>query len=132
MIAQAVDQIADRLGNGGRLIYVGAGTSGRLGVLDAAECPPTFNTRPEQVLGIIAGGTGALNARRRRRRGRPGLRDPRSAGGRSVCRGLRRGNRHQRADPLRPGGSRIRSVAGSVDDRHRLQPRYANWPACRN
>ncbi len=45
---------------GGRLIYVGAGTSGRLGVLDAAECPPTFNTRPEQVVGLIAGGPSAL------------------------------------------------------------------------
>lgn len=59
-ISQAVDQIADRLRAGGRLIYVGAGTSGRLGVLDAAECPPTFNTRPEQVVGIIAGGARAL------------------------------------------------------------------------
>ena len=45
---------------GGRLIYIGAGTSGRLGVLDAAECPPTFNTPPEQVLGLIAGGNGAM------------------------------------------------------------------------
>ena len=59
-IARAVDGIADRLRTGGRLIYVGAGTSGRLGVLDAAECPPTFNTRPEQVLGLIAGGPSAL------------------------------------------------------------------------
>ena len=45
---------------GGRLVYVGAGTSGRLGVLDAAECPPTFGTKPEMVVGIIAGGLGAL------------------------------------------------------------------------
>ena len=59
-IAQAVDVIAGRLGRGGRLIYVGAGTSGRLGVLDAAECPPTFNADPEQVIGLIAGGEGAL------------------------------------------------------------------------
>ncbi len=59
-IAAAVDQIAQRLRDGGRLIYVGAGTSGRLGVLDAAECPPTFNTLPEQVVGIIAGGPAAL------------------------------------------------------------------------
>lgn len=59
-IAQAIDVIADRLRNGGRLIYIGAGTSGRLGVLDAAECPPTFNTRPEMVLGLIAGGPTAL------------------------------------------------------------------------
>jgi N-acetylmuramic acid 6-phosphate etherase len=59
-IADAMDGIAARLHAGGRLIYVGAGTSGRLGVLDAAECPPTFNTPPEMVLGIIAGGERAL------------------------------------------------------------------------
>jgi len=59
-IAAAVDAIADRIRQGGRLIYIGAGTSGRLGVLDAAECPPTFNTAPGQVVGIIAGGVQAL------------------------------------------------------------------------
>lgn len=59
-IAKAIEVIADRLGQGGRLIYFGAGTSGRLGVLDAAECPPTFNSDPSQVVGIIAGGNGAL------------------------------------------------------------------------
>ncbi|HEX4415533.1 MAG TPA: N-acetylmuramic acid 6-phosphate etherase [Lacipirellulaceae bacterium] len=59
-IAQAIDVIADRLENGGRLIYTGAGTSGRLGVLDASECPPTFNTQPWQVVGLIAGGYTAL------------------------------------------------------------------------
>ncbi len=59
-IAQAVDVVAGRLRAGGRLVYLGAGTSGRLGVLDAAECPPTFNTLPEQVVGIIAGGETAL------------------------------------------------------------------------
>lgn len=59
-IAEAVEGIAARLRAGGRLIYVGAGTSGRLGVLDAAECPPTFNTPPEMVVGIIAGGETAL------------------------------------------------------------------------
>ncbi|XZE44919.1 N-acetylmuramic acid 6-phosphate etherase [Pirellulaceae bacterium SH467] len=59
-IAKAVDLIAERMKHGGRLFYIGAGTSGRLGVLDASECPPTFNTRPEQVIGIIAGGTTAL------------------------------------------------------------------------
>jgi N-acetylmuramic acid 6-phosphate etherase len=61
-IAQAIDVIADRLGHGGRLIYVGAGTSGRLGILDAVECPPTFNTNPSQVLGLIAGGRTALTS----------------------------------------------------------------------
>jgi N-acetylmuramic acid 6-phosphate etherase len=59
-ITQAVDRIAERLKQGGRLFYTGAGTSGRLGVLDASECPPTFNVSPELVQGIIAGGDKAL------------------------------------------------------------------------
>jgi N-acetylmuramic acid 6-phosphate etherase len=59
-LAQAIDLIADSLRQGGRLFYIGAGTSGRLGVLDAAECPPTFCTPPELVQGILAGGAGAL------------------------------------------------------------------------
>jgi N-acetylmuramic acid 6-phosphate etherase len=59
-IAAAIDIIAARLAQGGRLVYAGAGTSGRLGVLDAAECPPTFNADPEQVIGLIAGGPAAL------------------------------------------------------------------------
>lgn len=59
-IARAVDLIAPRLLEGGRLVYVGAGTSGRLGVLDAAECPPTFGTPRTMVQGIIAGGRRAL------------------------------------------------------------------------
>jgi N-acetylmuramic acid 6-phosphate etherase len=59
-IAQAVDGIAERLQKGGRLFYAGAGTSGRLGVLDASECPPTFNVDPGLVVGLIAGGDYAL------------------------------------------------------------------------
>jgi len=59
-IARAIDVIAERLARGGRLVYAGAGTSGRLGVLDAAECPPTFNADPGQVVGLIAGGPPAL------------------------------------------------------------------------
>jgi N-acetylmuramic acid 6-phosphate etherase len=59
-ITQAVDGIADRLEKGGRLFYTGAGTSGRLGVLDASECPPTFNVDPGLVVGLIAGGDFAL------------------------------------------------------------------------
>ena len=59
-IAQAIDGIVERLRRGGRLIYAGAGTSGRLAVLDAAECPPTFNTPPGLVVGLIAGGDVAL------------------------------------------------------------------------
>lgn len=59
-IAAAVDAIVARMEKGGRLFYIGAGTSGRLGVLDASECPPTFNTPPDLVQGIIAGGDIAL------------------------------------------------------------------------
>lgn len=59
-IAEAVDRIVDRIRAGGRLFYIGAGTSGRLGVLDAAECPPTFHVEPDLVQGIIAGGEAAL------------------------------------------------------------------------
>lgn len=59
-IAQAIDAIADAVRSGGRLIYVGAGTSGRLAALDAAECPPTFNTDPQTVQYVIAGGNKAL------------------------------------------------------------------------
>jgi N-acetylmuramic acid 6-phosphate etherase len=59
-IAAAINAIVDRLRAGGRLIYLGAGTSGRLGVLDASECPPTFSTPPELVVGLIAGGRDAL------------------------------------------------------------------------
>lgn len=59
-IAAAIDAIAERMGRGGRLVYAGAGTAGRIGVLDASECGPTFNTSPGQVVGLIAGGTGAV------------------------------------------------------------------------
>lgn len=59
-IARAIEGITARLQQGGRLVYMGAGTSGRLGVLDASECPPTFGTPPERVVGWIAGGPDAL------------------------------------------------------------------------
>jgi N-acetylmuramic acid 6-phosphate etherase len=59
-VVKAIELVVAALSAGGRLIYVGAGTSGRLGVLDAAECPPTFRTPPEMVQGIIAGGEGAM------------------------------------------------------------------------
>ncbi len=59
-LAQAIDLTTEALRQGGRLFYIGAGTSGRLGVLDAAECPPTFCTPPEMVQGILAGGASAL------------------------------------------------------------------------
>lgn len=59
-IANAIDQISERYKNGGRIFYVGCGTSGRLGVVDAAECPPTFGVSKDSVVGIIAGGSGAM------------------------------------------------------------------------
>ncbi|MCX4865441.1 N-acetylmuramic acid 6-phosphate etherase [Streptomyces sp. NBC_00825] len=59
-IASAIDGTAERMARGGRLIYAGAGTAGRLGVLDASECPPTFNTDPSEVIGLIAGGPTAM------------------------------------------------------------------------
>ncbi|MHA7231413.1 N-acetylmuramic acid 6-phosphate etherase [Vibrio campbellii] len=59
-IAQTVDAITVAFANGGRLIYMGAGTSGRLGILDASECPPTYGTHPDMVIGLIAGGHQAI------------------------------------------------------------------------
>jgi N-acetylmuramic acid 6-phosphate etherase len=73
-IAEAVDAIAAALAVGGRLFYTGAGTSGRLGVLDASECPPTFNVPPGMVVGLIAGGETAL------RNAVEGVEDDRAAG----------------------------------------------------
>lgn len=72
-IAAAVDAIAVRIEAGGRLFYLGAGTSGRLGVLDASECPPTYNTPPELVQGIIAGGDVALRKSIERAEDNPSL-----------------------------------------------------------
>jgi N-acetylmuramic acid 6-phosphate etherase len=59
-IAQAVEHVVDAFKNGGRLIYIGAGTSGRLGILDASECPPTFGSPHEMIVGVIAGGREAV------------------------------------------------------------------------
>ena len=73
-LSAAVDAIAERLSSGGRLYYLGAGTSGRLGVLDAAECPPTFCSDPEMVQGVLAGGAPALL------RSSEGLEDQETAG----------------------------------------------------
>ncbi|MFQ5890369.1 MAG: N-acetylmuramic acid 6-phosphate etherase [Gemmatimonadota bacterium] len=85
-VARLIDEVAARLRRGGRLIYVGAGTSGRLGVLDAAECPPTFGTDPRTVQGIIAGGPPALV------RSREGDEDDRE-GGRAAIREAEVGRR---------------------------------------
>ncbi len=73
-ISRAIIVIANRLSHGGRLFYIGSGTSGRLGILDASECPPTYNTPPELVQGIIAGGTPAVF------RAQEGAEDSESAG----------------------------------------------------
>lgn len=78
-IGAAIDGIAARLEQGGRLIYVGAGTSGRLGVLDASECPPTFSTDPAQVVGLLAGGMRALTHATER------LEDDTEAGGLAIA-----------------------------------------------
>jgi N-acetylmuramic acid 6-phosphate etherase len=77
-LAATIDLVVRAFRGGGRLIYVGAGTSGRLGVLDASECPPTFGTAPEQVVGIVAGGTDALV------RSQEGIEDDVVAGARAV------------------------------------------------
>lgn len=77
-IASAIDLVEAAFRGGGRLVYVGAGTSGRLGVLDASECPPTFRTPPEQVVGIIAGGPDALV------RSAEGAEDDREAGASAI------------------------------------------------
>lgn len=73
-IEKAVDAISEKIAEGGRLIYMGAGTSGRLGVLDASECPPTFGVSPETVMGIIAGGKDAVF------RAKEGAEDSKTAG----------------------------------------------------
>lgn len=72
-IARAAEMFAETLRRGGRVIYIGAGTSGRLGVLDAAECPPTYGTEPSQIIGVIAGGYETLI------RSREGVEDNREA-----------------------------------------------------
>src|SRR5438445_1901730 len=85
-IAAAVDAIVAALGGGGRLFFVGAGTSGRLGVLEAAECPPTFGTPPRLVQAIMAGGRGAVF------RSREGVEDDERAAAREIRRRVRRGD----------------------------------------
>lgn len=79
-IARAIDALAERFGRGGRIVYVGAGTSGRLGVLDASECPPTFGVKPGRVVGVIAGGARAL------RRSIEGAEDDAAAAARTLKR----------------------------------------------
>ncbi len=85
-IGAVVTAVVERLAGGGRLIFVGAGTSGRLGVIEAAECPPTFNTSPRQVQAVMAGGRGAVF------RSVEGSEDDARAGGRAMRRRVRRGD----------------------------------------
>lgn len=85
-IARAIRLIVQRLRGGGRLFFLGAGTSGRLGVLEAAECPPTFHTQPSLVQAIMAGGRGAVF------RSREGAEDRRGDARRAVQRRIRRGD----------------------------------------
>ena len=87
-IARAVDAAVAAIEGGGRLFYLGAGTSGRLGVLDASECPPTFSVPPEMVQGIMAGGEAALSrATPKHYRRRPGHRSTRPAWHARIHRG---------------------------------------------
>ncbi len=79
-VAQAVDRIVAALQSGGRLFYVGAGTSGRLGILDAVECPPTYGVPPELIQGLMAGGRGAVF------RAREGAEDSEANGARDLAR----------------------------------------------
>jgi N-acetylmuramic acid 6-phosphate etherase len=78
-IAKAIDAISERMQHGGRLVYIGAGTSGRLGVLDASECPPTFSTPPELVVALLAGGQSA------NQRAVEGAEDDASMGARQIA-----------------------------------------------
>ncbi len=124
-IAAAVDRIVERLEAGGRLFYMGAGTSGRLGVLDASECPPTFNTPPDLVQGVIAGGDRALAPLHRKSGGRSGAGKARSTGTRvqrARCAGRNCG---ERAYALRAGRARICARAWGADDRSELHARFA-------
>ncbi len=84
-LARAVDVIAKCLGRGGRLVFVGAGTSGRLGVLEAAECPPTFNTGPRQIAAVMAGGKASVF------KSKEGAEDSEAAGKKAVS-SMRRGD----------------------------------------
>ena len=109
-IATAIDDIAARLGSGGRLIYVGAGTSGRLAALDAAECESTFSTSPGQVVALLAGGLSSSPIEQE------AAEDDATAGAREVLAlGVtteRRGGRRQRQRPHAVRGGWARNGTG--------------------
>ena len=119
-IARAVDAIVAAMERGGRLFYIGAGTSGRLGVLDAAECPPTFSVPPDMVQGIIAGGEDALCARHRNHRRRPRHRRARPATAWLHRHGRAGGHRRQRPHAVRAGRRGGGRPHGRGDRRHQL------------
>ena len=122
-IVAAVDAIVERFRQSGRMFYLGAGTSGRLGVLDAAECPPTFGTPAERVQGLLAGGEAAIfraseGSEDDPRAGQSDLEAPGFRPPRRPC-----GNHRQRTDTLRAGGGGLCSVARSSHRGTKLQPR---------
>jgi N-acetylmuramic acid 6-phosphate etherase len=110
-IARVVDEIAGRLARGGRLLYVGAGTSGRLGVLDASECPPTFGVERDLVQGVIAGGQDALT------RSIEGAEDKPETGGRDL--GGRRVTQQDVVVGIAASG-RTPYVIGALDQARRI------------
>ena len=120
-IVPAIEAVAERMREGGRLLYVGAGTPGRLGVLDASECPPTFSTPPELVRGMIAGGEPAMFA------AQEGAEDDGDAGRAAIAaeevgagrRGRR--DRRQRAHPVRRRGDRRGARTGRAHGRRLVQ-----------
>ena len=128
-IALAVEGIVDAFRNGGRLFYIGAGTSGRLGVLDAAECPPTFNVPPDLVQGIIAGGEAALSRATETTEDDPaiGARDLQARGFRAKRRALR--HCRQRPDALCAGRDRRGESAERADDRDQLHAGFGSGAA---
>ena len=118
-IARAVDAIAETFEHGGRLFYIGAGTSGRLGVLDASECPPTFNVPPDLVQGIIAGGESALSRATETTEDDPAIsaRDLAARGFPLIRHSL--WNCRQRTHALRPGSNRRGKCHRRSDHRNR-------------
>lgn len=130
-IAQAVEWAIQSFKDGGRMFYMGAGTSGRLGVLEAAECPPTFGVSPNVVVGLIAGGEPAFTKAvegaedsREMGRGDLGVSWPNSPR-------PRRGSGCQRQDPLCAGRIGIRQAGGVPYSGYLLQRRFCHRTSCR-
>ena len=118
-IAQAVEWAIQSFKDGGRMFYMGAGTSGRLGVLDAAECPPTFGVSPNVVVGLIAGGEPAFT------KAVEGAEDSREMGRGDLGSGC------QRQDPLCAGRIGIRQAGGVPYSGYLLQRRFCHRTSCR-